>query len=308
MNLRYIVILVFLIVVASCKTDTTTAPPEEISAFQTAMEKLQSEPGKESAQLFVQELMKELAVVSDSVRELDLLIKGLNVAEEYKMGPAAIGFLMPLVKDFGSNPQIEDHTAKLASALIDIGKTIPGDILVEAYESSYPDGKYLDKLTAKQKENISDMDSYIKTLAENIFKDPDKYGVNKVAAQKYVDACEAYAIGFPTSDQAPVYLYRAAEMARTLKTYAKALSIFDWIEEKYPTYEKTPTTVFLKGFMLENELNNKEAARDVYNRFITKYPDSDLFDDVTFLLENIDKTDEEIMKMIDDKAAEKQEN
>jgi len=303
MNSRNLIAFCLLILISACKPDnSTTATADEISTFQKAMEKLNSEPGKASAENFIQEVRKELASVSDDAKKMDLLVKGLQVTEEYKMGPAAIGFLMPLVRDFPNSAQYEENYAKLASALEDIGKDIPGGILVKTYETTFPNGKYLDKLKSKQTEEIKDLDDYIKVLAANVFVDPDKFGINKIAAQKYVDACEAYAIGLPNNEMSPEYLYRAAEMARTLKTYPKALSIFDWIEEKYPNFEKTPTTVFLKGFMLENELNNKEAARDVYNKFLTNYPKNDLVDDVQFLLDNIDKTDEEIMKMIDEKS------
>jgi tetratricopeptide (TPR) repeat protein len=303
MNVRNLIAICFLIIISSCKQDgATTTNTTEISTFQKAIERLNSEPGKASAENYVEEVRKELATVEDDAKELDLLIKGLKVTEEYKMGPAAIGFLMHLVKDFPYHPQYEEYYAKLASALLDIGKNIPGDILVNTYATTFPTGQYLDKLSTKQSEKISDLEKHIEKLAKNVFVDPDKYGINKTAAQDYVDACEAYAIGLPKSEMSPEYLYRAAEMARTLKTYPKALSIFDWIEEKYPNYEKTPTTVFLKGFMLENELNNKEAARETYNQFLKNYPNNDLVDDVTFLLDNIDKTDEEIMKMIDAKS------
>lgn len=305
MNSRNLIAFCIILILSSCKQDTTGPEVSDISTFQMAMDKLKTEPGKAAAQNFVLEVRKELSKETDKTKEMDLLLKGLTVAEEYKMGPTAIGFLMPLVKEFPSNPQYEDHFAKLTSALMDIGKDIPGGILATAYESKYPTGKYLANLKGKQKEEIKDTDAYIEKMANQVFINPDKFGINKLSAQKYVDACEAYAIGYPDNEMAPEYLYRAAEMARTLKTYPKALSIFDWIEEKYPSFEKTPTTVFLKGFMLENELNNKEAAREVYNRFLTNYPKSDLVDDVKFLLDNIDKTDEEIMKMIDEKSTKK---
>lgn len=303
MNSRNLIAFCLLLLLSSCKQDSSTVSNvEEISTFQMAMEKLKTEPGKASAVNFITEVRKELAKDIDGSKEMDLLLKGLNVAEEYKMGPTAIGFLMPLVKDFPTNPQHEEHFAKLASALNDIGKTIPGGILVNAYETKFPNGKYLENLKTKQTEDIDELEPYIQEMAEKVFENPDKFGINKIAGQKYVDACEAYAIGYPNSDSAPEFLYRAAEIARTLKTYPKALSIFDWIEEKYPNYEKTPTTVFLKGFMLDNEFNNKEAAREVYTNFLTTYPESDLVDDVQFLLKNIDKTDEEIMQMIDKKS------
>jgi tetratricopeptide (TPR) repeat protein len=306
MNSRNLIAFCLLIFLSACKQDSantaSTPTTNEISSFQKAMEQLKSEPGKASAENFILQARKELLSVTDEAKEMDLLLKGLKVAEEYKMGPTAIGFLMPLVKDFPDNPQHEEHFAKLASALHDIGKSIPGGILVNTYETNFPSGKYLKMLKGKQKEEIKDLDAYIKELAANVFIDPDKYGINKISAQKYVDACEAYAIGLPKSEMSPEYLYRAGEMARTLNTYNKALSIFDWIIDKYPNYDKTPTTIFLKGFMLENELKNKEAAKVVYNEFLAKFPKNDLADDVSFLLENIDKTNEELRDMIDKKS------
>ena len=207
---------------------------------------------------------------------------------------------MPLLKDYPEDAKKEEYLAKLASALQDVGKRIPGDVLTKAYLDQYPSGKFKASLEAKRKEEIKDIEGYLKGMAEQIFVDPDKFGINRLSAQKYVDACEAYALGYSDSDQAPVFLYRAAEMARTLKTYPKALNIYNWIESKYPNYEKAPTTMFLKGFMLENELNQKSEAKKVYQDFLKKYPTNDLQDDVKFLLDNIDKSDEEIMKLIDE--------
>ena len=37
----------------------------------------------------------------------------------------------------------------------------------------------------------------------------------------------------------------------------------------------------------------------VYNTFLARYPDHQLRDDVQFLLDNVGKTDEEIMDMIE---------
>ncbi|MFT4537087.1 MAG: outer membrane protein assembly factor BamD (BamD/ComL family) [Saprospiraceae bacterium] len=286
----------------SCKEDvvknSNAGPSAEYTA---ALNKLSTEPGKASASNYLNEVRNSIANSDDEVKTKDYLMKGLAVAEEYKMGATAIGFLMPLLKNYPTSPQKEEYMAKLASALSDIGKKIPGDVLIDSYLNQYPNGQYRELLTEKQNEKFENVDTFIVKLAEQIFVNPDKFGINRLNAQKYVDACEAYALGNSESALAPEYLYRAAEMARTLKTFPKALSIYDWIQERYPNYEKSATTMFLKGFMLENELNDKESARKVYQEFATKYPKSDLQDDVKFLLDNIDKTDEEIMKMIEKK-------
>lgn len=283
----------------SCKQD---AANDRLSdGYITALDKLSTEPGKASAINFIKEIRNALTNSDDEIISKDFLIKGLSVAEEYKMGPTAIGFLMPLLKNYPKSPQKEEYMAKLASALSQVGKKIPGDVLIDSYLKQYPNGQYRELLTEKQNDKFENVDTFIENLAEQIFVNPDKFGINRLSAQKYVDACEAYALGNRDSDMAPVYLYRAAEMARTLKTFPKALSIYDWIAENYPNYEKAATTFFLKGFMLENELNDKESARKVYQEFATKFPESDLQDDVKFLLDNIDKTDEEIMKLIEKK-------
>jgi len=286
----------------SCKQDASKASSTGFSAeYTSALDKLNTSPSKEAANVYIKELRSELANVSDKSKEKDLLVKGLAVSEKHQMGVTAIGFLMPLLKDYPASPKKEEYMAKLASALSDIGKKIPGDVLIDSYMNQYPNGQYNELLKSKQNDKFENVDTFILRLAEQIFVNPDKFGINRLNAQKYVDACEAYALGNSDSAMAPEYLYKAAEMARTLKTYPKALSIYDWIEEKYPNYEKAATTMFLKGFMLENELNDKESARKVYQDFVTKFPKSDLQDDVQFLLDNIDKSDEEIMKLIEKK-------
>ncbi|MFT6333601.1 MAG: outer membrane protein assembly factor BamD (BamD/ComL family) [Saprospiraceae bacterium] len=286
----------------SCKQDAANNHNAGLSAeYTTALDKLSTDPGKASANNYIKEVRSAIANSDDEVKIKDYLMKGLTVAEEYKMGATAIGFLMPLLKNYPTSPKKEEYMAKLASALSDVGKKIPSDVLIDSYLNQYPNGQYKGLLTGKQNDKFENVDTFIVNLAKQIFVNPDKFGINRLSAQKYVDACEAYALGNSDSGMAPEYLYRAAEMARTLKTYPKALSIYDWIEDRYPNYEKSATTMFLKGFMLENELNDKESAREVYQEFATKFPKSDLQDDVKFLLDNIDKTDEEIMKMIEKK-------
>ncbi|MEE9439383.1 MAG: hypothetical protein V3V14_10315 [Saprospiraceae bacterium] len=300
---QIILALSFLFLLSSCKQETTSVDTAQVNnttnnSYQIALSAITSDPNKTTIQKFMAETRKALSMTTDKAEIEKYLSKGLEVAETNKMGSSAIGFLMALLKEYPKT-NTATNIAKLASALQDVGQTIPGDILIESYLSKYPNGEFAETLQKKQKNKIADFDKYIKGLAEKVFVDPDKHGINKIATQQYVDACEAYVMGNPTSEKAPEYLYRASEMARTLKTYPKALSIYDWIESKYPNYAKTPTVVFLKGFMLENEMNNKEMARVVYQDFLKKYSSSPLVDDVKFLLDNIDKSDEEIMKIIE---------
>lgn len=166
-----------------------------------------------------------------------------------------------------------------------------------------------ESLVAKSKIDpaVTNLQNYIINIGEQITKgEVDKFGINRNAALKYVDACEAYALVYPNAPDAPNQLYKAAEIAKTIQTLPKLLSIYDWVIERYPDFEKTPTMYFLKGFVLENDLKNDAEAKKVYEEFIAKFPNHELRDDIDFLLEHLGKSDEEIRKIIESKSGKNQ--
>lgn len=284
----------------SCKSDnnalTTAADSDKLAI---AKSKLSENGNVQNASQYLMAI--RTAIGEPNADKNQLLTEGLAVAEQYKLGPQAVSFLMPLIKDYNTDPQTAERMAKLASALQDLNRPAAAAIVAQGYLAKYPEGPFGTSLLEKIGKQTTTPQDRLQAMAEEVFVNPDKYGINKASAQRYVDACEAFALAYPTDSEAPMYLYRGAEMARTLRTFTKALSIYDWIEEKYPDFEKTPTTMFLKGFMLENDLNNKQKAKEVYNTFLAKYPNHDLADDIKFLIQNIDKSDKEIMEMIESK-------
>ena len=57
----------------------------------------------------------------------------------------------------------------------------------------------------------------------------------------------------------------------------------------------------LKGFALDSEFKQKEEAKKIYEQFLTEFPNDSLAKDVRFLLKNIGKSDEELLKEIEKK-------
>lgn len=301
-TLQLLCVSLLVTLLIACKQDSSaTDGGKMVDTLATAKKALEAAPNLGTARLYIDELKKQL---KDSEDQQALLQEGLDVAEKYQMAPTAIGFLTPLLKRYPQARPEGEYLAKLASALHDMNRIEASQILASAYFDKYPEGKYAAALKAKMGSDPIDADQIITTTSKSVFENPDKYGINRTNAQKVVDVCEAYALAYPESENAAANLYKAGEMARTLRTYSKAISIYDWIQEKYPNYERTPTTLFLKGFMLENELNDKEAAKEVYATFLKKYPSDELADDVEFLLKNIDKTEEEIRKLIEQGGAQ----
>ena len=65
---------------------------------------------------------------------------------------------------------------------------------------------------------------------------------------------------------------------------------------EYPNYEKASTCLFLQGFVYETQENDNAKAQNIYQEFISKYPNHSLIEDAKFSLNNLDKTDEEIIR------------
>jgi tetratricopeptide (TPR) repeat protein len=92
------------------------------------------------------------------------------------------------------------------------------------------------------------------------------------------------------------YLFRSAEVARSIRSFEKAIMLYDDIITNYPTTEKSAQALFLKAFTLDNELKKFDEAKIIYESFLQKYPNDEFADDTQFLLNNLGKSEEEIIK------------
>lgn len=197
-----------------------------------------------------------------------------------------------------------DKLFAMAEDLEARNKTQVANVIYGNLAKAYPEH---DKI-ASIKEKVGDKspEQIIEDLKKSRLENPDQYGINRDEAFKFVDACEAYAASAPNDPKTPEYLFDAAEIAKLLRTYDKALSLYDRLVTEYPDYKKTPSALFIKAFTLENELGRIEDAKAAYQLFLERYPENDFADDAEFSLENIGKSPEEVLKAIEAKS--KQQN
>ncbi len=291
-------LLVLSIALLSCQNSA----PKEGNKLAQLEQTLKDNPSSENAMAVVKEIGDQLSQIKNDPDQMKpLLLKGLNISKNNKLGGSMVNFLMPLIRKF---PHDEETTSRLLdlSSLMRTGqKNHISDVILKSLSNRLPENGDVQEAMKNISAPIASIDEKLKTMGEVIFENPDQFGINRKASQQYVDACEAYALANPGDLKSADYLYKAAEIARSLRTFPKTLSIYDWIIESYPKYEKAPTTLFLKGFIIENELQNDDMAREVYEEFVDKYPSHDLADDVKFLLENLGKTNEEILELIEKK-------
>ncbi|MCF8304596.1 MAG: tetratricopeptide repeat protein [Bacteroidales bacterium] len=130
--------------------------------------------------------------------------------------------------------------------------------------------------------------------------------VNKEKANKLVDQYVNYADNYTKDSLAPVYLFKAADIAMNTGMPGKSIMYFNRILNQYPDYRKTPHAMFLKAYVYENHMSNLGKAKTLYEQFIEKYPESDFADDAKVSLKYLGKSPEELIKEFE-KNREKKE-
>jgi Tetratricopeptide repeat len=139
----------------------------------------------------------------------------------------------------------------------------------------------------------------IATLEKQLFDSSSSFNQEKTAElmQSYLK----YTSVFISDPKVPEYLFKAAGIARTVKLPTRSIELYTQIIKDYPEYEKKPEAMFLIAFVYDNDLNNKEMAKSGYKNFMSKFPDNQLSVDAKERLKTIDMTDEELIKMFEEK-------
>ena len=140
----------------------------------------------------------------------------------------------------------------------------------------------------------------IEKSEEMLYGKNNEFRFDETKAQECVNAYLAYCEKFNEREDAPDYMFKAADLLRALKKPDEALVYYEKICTDFPDYPKVPHSVFLQGFVYENDLRDLDKARAKYDDFLVKYPDHDLADDVEFSLKYLGKSPEEIIKQFED--------
>jgi TolA-binding protein len=131
---------------------------------------------------------------------------------------------------------------------------------------------------------------------------------NRNEAMSLVTAYYEFAKDYPEDEHSSSFLFNAGEVAMGLMKSKKAIEYFQLVYKDYPEYDKASTAMFLEGFVYETQLNNLSMAQKIYLDFLKKYPDHSLANDAQFSLNNLGKSDEEIIKEFEKKIQEQEEN
>jgi len=147
----------------------------------------------------------------------------------------------------------------------------------------------------------------IKTAEQNLYgSQGDTFEWDAAKAEEVLTAYNRFTTRYTTDPATPEYLFKSAEIYKSLKEYPKAVDCYKNIIDNYADYEKASTSLFLLGFSYENDLKNYAKAKEIYTQFLEKYPSHELADDVEFSLKNLGRPVDEIIKEMQEKIEAQQ--
>jgi len=143
----------------------------------------------------------------------------------------------------------------------------------------------------------------IKELETKLFTDSNKVK-DEVSAYNLQVAYTHFAEEFPADPEAPEYLFKAADLGLGMSWSKSTIDFLDKIIREYPDYPKVPDAVFLKAFVYDHQLNDDVKAGEIYKEFIAKYPDHVFTKDAQASLNNLGKSDEDLIREFEAMNAE----
>ena len=153
--------------------------------------------------------------------------------------------------------------------------------------------------TSPNKKLSADIAEKEKTLYGDSTMVPDA-----VKAKEMVDLYLKYADEFPDETASASYLFKAGDLSSKLNETQKAIDLFGRMLQKFPNHSSAPYALFLQGFIYENQVGDPMKAKPYYETFLKTYPDHPIASDVSFSLENLGKSPEQLIQEFENRQQE----
>jgi tetratricopeptide (TPR) repeat protein len=116
------------------------------------------------------------------------------------------------------------------------------------------------------------------------------------AAKELVKKSQSYSELYPQDEKTAAVLFKAADVARGIGEYGKAIQLWGKVWRTYPDFNKAPDAVFMQAFTYENNLKDIQNAKRYYLQFIEKFPKNPLREQAIIALKNLGKSPEDLIK------------
>ena len=236
-------------------------------------ETLDAENSTENAEALINKYMAYLdQFPDDAEHNAKYLYRAAGVQYRMNRFSSAEQYLKQALKDYYPADQTPTN-AHLLGVIYDEKLRNPqnAQTVFQALRQAFPNYEKADEVKQKLADDLADLNTRISTLGQQMFN--DSLGrIEYRIANDYINSSELYAMMLPEDPKSPEMLHKAGETARSIRSFQKALEYYEWIETKYPNYEKAPQAMFLRAFTLDNDLKQFDQARALYEGFLQKLP------------------------------------
>jgi outer membrane protein assembly factor BamD (BamD/ComL family) len=115
-------------------------------------------------------------------------------------------------------------------------------------------------------------------------------------AEKQLSKCEIYLAEYPMASDKPTVFLKAGSACRALKKPEKALFYINKFLSSYKDDIHRDEALFTKAFILDEDLDRKDDAKNTYTQLIQEHPGSVFRQNAELLLEQLYLTDEELLE------------
>jgi tetratricopeptide (TPR) repeat protein len=143
-------------------------------------------------------------------------------------------------------------------------------------------------------DDIQKKQAYIQELEQKVWGQNAQ--PSDLEAKKLLNAYSAFVNAYRDHEEAPEYMFNAGRLSSTLNKPRKAIELFTDVHDNFPGYKKRTEAAYLVAFIYDVQLNDREKAERAYEKVMELYPESPWAEDARVSINNLYKTDEELIR------------
>lgn len=128
--------------------------------------------------------------------------------------------------------------------------------------------------------------------------------IDKEKVSELISSIDNFAKNNPEDKNTPIHLELKAKYLGALGKNNEAIKVYETLYKNFKQSENSSDALFMMAFLYENNMGDKEKAKEYYQQYLTEFPTKEFAKDAKFSLDNIDKTPEELMEMFNQQNAE----
>jgi len=287
---------VLLLSLLACQSDSSEPELENIAALEKDIE---ASPTADKIEELIGLYEQYIADHPDEVdTNSEMLQKAAFVQYAGHRYASAIKHLKRAIREFYSSKKTPENALFLASIISkEMNNPTVSNAAYYAYLQAFPNHAKVAFVRDSILTDSMDLHAEIDSLRTRIYNDAtNKY--DSEVSNNFIGTCEMHGLLLPEDPASPDLLYEAARTAGYIRSFPMAVYLYEWVYTRYPEYPKASQALFMMAFTYDNEMGMADKARELYGEFLQKYPSDDFADDAQVLLQNLGKSEEEVLKTL----------